>query len=71
MKSPKKANEKKVTKPASKAGAGKAKTVSSSSKNAATPKSKIIDDEDDDIDMGIDDLATGFDEFDEFEDDEF
>jgi len=70
MKSPKKANEKKATKPATKAGSGKAKS-SISSKDSATHKSKIIDDEDDDLDMGIDDLDTGFDDFDEFEDDEF
>ncbi len=71
MKSPKKANEKKVTKPASKTGSGKANPSIKTTKDTAIPKSKIIDDEDDDLDMGIDDLDTSFDDFDEFEDDEF
>ncbi len=71
MKSPKKASTTKTTK-SSKTGTDKAK-AKVTPKDSIPPKSKIIDDEDDDLDMDleVDEFDAGFDDEDEFDDDEY
>lgn len=70
MKSPKKASIKK-TSATSKAGSTKAKAKTPPAKDAKPLNSRIIDDEDDDLDLdlGVDEFDAGFD--DEEFDDEF
>lgn len=71
MKSPKKASTKKAS-TTSKTGSSKAKAKTPPAKDAKPLNTRIIDDEDDDLDLdlGVDEFDAGFDE-EEFDDDEY
>ena len=70
MASPKKANTSKTTK-SSKLSTDKAKAKGTTSKTPIDPKPRIIDEDDDlDMDLGVDEFDSDFDD-DDFDDDDF
>ncbi len=72
MKSPKKASTKKASTTPSKAGSSKAKAKTPPAKDSKPLNNRLIDDEDDDLDLdlGVDEFDAGFDD-EEFDEDEY
>ena len=72
MKSPKKASTKKASAAPSKAGSSKAKAKTPPAKDSTPLNNRLIDDEDDDLDLdlGVDEFDAGFDD-EEFDEDEY
>jgi hypothetical protein len=72
MKSPKKASTKKAGTTPSKAGSSKAKAKTPPAKDSKPLNNRLIDDEDDDLDLdlGVDEFDAGFDD-EEFDEDEY